>query len=41
MPIIERSASTLDLFEDIEGLRGPDEWLWTLVVFVDELSDSQ
>jgi hypothetical protein len=27
-------------FEEIECLRGPDEWFWTLVVFVDELSDS-
>ncbi len=40
MPIIERSASTLDLFEDIEGLGGPDERLWTPVVFINELSDS-
>jgi hypothetical protein len=39
MPIIERSVSALDLFEDIECLRGPDEWLWILVEFVDELSD--
>ena len=39
MPIIEGSAGTLDFFEDIGGLRGPDEGLGALVMFVDELSD--
>ena len=40
MPIIECASGTLDLFEDIESLGGPDEWLGTVVMFVDVLSDS-
>ena len=40
MPIIERASGTLDLFEDIGSLGGPDERLGALVVFVDVFSDS-
>ena len=39
MPIIERASGTLDLFEDIVSLGGPDERLGALVVFVDVVSD--
>ena len=39
MPIIERAPGTLDLFEDIGSLGGPDERLGALVVFVDVFSD--
>ena len=40
MPIIQSAAGTLDLFEDIGSLGGPDERLRAPVVLVDVLSDS-
>ena len=39
MPIIERAAGALNLFEDIGRLRGPDEGFGVLVVFFDVLFD--
>ena len=39
MPIIEGAPGTLDLFEDVASLGGPDERLGALVVFVEVLSD--
>ncbi len=41
MPIIERASGALDLFEDVGSLRGPEEGLGALVVFVDVFSDSR
>jgi len=39
MPIIKSAPGTLDLFEYVGSFCGPDEGFWTLVMFVDVLSD--
>jgi Bacterial membrane protein YfhO len=41
MPIIKSAPGTLDLFEDVGSLGGPEEGFGTLVVFVDVLSDGR